>query len=108
LQGEVPKGGVFKNLTGLSIVGNNALCGGIPQLHLPKCSSFHARKNSKGMPKFLLITIPTIGSLILLFLVWAGFHHRKSKAAPKKDLPPQFAEIELPIVPYNDILKGTD
>jgi Leucine-rich repeat (LRR) protein len=108
LQGEVPKGGVFKNLSGLSIVGNNALCGGIPQLHLPKCPSFRARKNSKGIPKFLLITIPTIGSLILLFLVWAGFHHRKSKTATKKDLPPQFAEIELPIVPYNDILKGTD
>ena len=60
------------------------------------------------MPKFLLITIPTIGSLILLFLVWAGFHYRKSKTAPKKDLPPQFAEVGFPIVPYNDILKGTD
>ena len=81
---------------------------GIPQLHLPKCSSFHARKNSKGMPKFLLITIPTIGNPILLFLVWAGFHYRKSKTAPKKDLPPQFAEVGFPIVPYNDILKGTD
>ncbi|CAD6226149.1 unnamed protein product [Miscanthus lutarioriparius] len=108
LQGEVPKGGVFKNLTGLSIVGNNALCGWIPQLHLSKCPSSCARKNRKGTPKFLRIAIPAIGSLILLFLVWAGFHYRKSKIAPKKDLPPQFAEVELPIVPYNDILKGTD
>ena len=108
LQGEVPKGGVFKNLTGLSIVGNNALCGGIPQLHLPKCSSFYLRKNKKGISKFLRIAIPTIGSLILLFLVWAGFHRRKPRIVPKKDLPPQFTEIELPIVPYNDILKGTD
>jgi hypothetical protein len=108
LQGEVPKGGVFKNLSGLSIVGNNALCGGIPQLHLPKCPSSYARKNRKAIHKFLRIAIPTIGSLILLFLVWAEFHHRKSKTAPKKDLPPQFPEIELPIVPYNDILKGTD
>jgi hypothetical protein len=108
LQGEIPKGGIFKNLTGLSIVGNNALCGGIPQLHLPKCPSFRARKNRKGIPKFLRITIPTIGSLILLFLVWAVFHHSKSKTAPKKDLPPQFPEIELPMVLYNDILKGTD
>ncbi|OEL14411.1 hypothetical protein BAE44_0024570 [Dichanthelium oligosanthes] len=37
LQGDVPEAGVFRNLTGLSIVGNNALCGGIPQLHLPRC-----------------------------------------------------------------------
>ena len=108
LQGEIPKGGVFKNLTGLSIVGNNELCGGIPPLHLPKCPSSCTRKNRKGIPKFLRIAIPTIGSLILLFLVWAGFHHRKSKTAPKKDLPTEFPEIELPIVPYNDILKGTD
>jgi hypothetical protein len=108
LQGEVPNGGVFKNLTRLSIAGNNALCGGIPQLHLQKCPSSNARKNSKGVPKFLRIVIPTIGSLILLFLVWTGFHHRKSKRAPKKDLPPQFPETELPMVPYNDILKGTD
>jgi len=109
LQGEVPKGGVFKNLTGLSIVGNNALCGGVPQLHLPKCPSFSARKNNKGIPKYLRITIPTVGSLLLLlFLVWAGYHHRKSKTVLKKGLPPQFAEIELPVVPYNDIMKGTD
>ncbi|KAG0542131.1 hypothetical protein BDA96_02G076500 [Sorghum bicolor] len=108
LQGEIPKRGVYKNLTGISIVGNNALCGGIPQLHLPKCPSSCARKNRKGIRKFLRIAIPTIGCLVLVFLVWAGFHHRKSKTAPKKDLPPQFAEIELPIVPYNDILKGTD
>ncbi|KAG0542136.1 hypothetical protein BDA96_02G077000 [Sorghum bicolor] len=108
LQGEIPKEGVFKNLTGLSIVGNNALCGGIPQLHLQKCPSSYARKSRKGVPKFLRIAIPTGGSLILLFLVWAGYHHRKSKTVPKKDLLPQFAEIELPIFPYNDILNGTD
>jgi hypothetical protein len=53
------------------------------------------------------MAIPTIGCLILLFLVWAGFRYKKFKTIPKKDLPPQFAEIELPIVPYNDILKGT-
>ena len=84
LQGEIPKGGVLKNLTRLSIIGNNALCGGIPQLHLSKCASFCARKNRKDIPKFLRITIPTIGSLILLFLGWAGFHHRKSKTVRRK------------------------
>ena len=67
LQGEVPKGGVFKNLTGLSIVGNNALCGGISQLHLSKCPSSCARKNRKGTPKFHRIAIPAIGNLILFF-----------------------------------------
>ncbi|CAL5089344.1 unnamed protein product [Urochloa decumbens] len=109
LQGEVPKQGVFRNITGLSIVGNDELCGGIPQLQLPKCPSSSARKNNKGMQKSLRIVIPTAGAFLLsLFIVWAGFHYRKTKTALKKEMTPQFTEIELPIVPYNDILKGTD
>jgi Leucine-rich repeat (LRR) protein len=109
LHGEVPKEGVFANLTGLSIVGNNALCGGIPQLHLPECPNSSARKNRKGMSKYLRIAIPTAAALLLsIFVVWVGFLYKKSKTAQKKEIPPQFTEIELPTVPYNDILKGTD
>jgi len=109
LQGEVPKEGVFTNLTGLTIVGNNALCGGIPELHLHKCPSSSARKGKKGMLRSIRIAIPTAGALLLLlFVVLAGFIYRKFKTAPKKEIPPQFTETEIPIVPYNDILKGTD
>jgi serine/threonine protein kinase len=46
--------------------------------------------------------------LILSGLVWARFLYRKFKTPLKKEISPQFAEIELPIVPYNDIVKGTD
>jgi len=58
----------------------------------------------------LIIAMPTAGALLLLIagLVWAAFHYKKFKIATKKEMPPQFAEIELPIVPYNDILNGTD
>ncbi|OEL13910.1 putative LRR receptor-like serine/threonine-protein kinase, partial [Dichanthelium oligosanthes] len=110
LQGEVPKEGVFRNITGLSIVGNNELCGGMPQLHLPKCPSSSARKNKKGMPKSLRIAIPIAGAHLLLLsgLFWARFLQRKFRAAVKKEIAPRFMELELPIVPYNDILKGTD
>ncbi|KAG2641270.1 probable LRR receptor-like serine/threonine-protein kinase At3g47570 [Panicum virgatum] len=109
LHGKVPKEGIFTNLTGLSIVGNNALCGGVPQLHLPECPSSSARKNKKGMSKSLRIAIPTAGApLLSIFVVWAGLLYRKLKKASKKEIPPQFTEPELPIVPYNDILKGTD
>ncbi|RLM86369.1 hypothetical protein C2845_PM04G07340 [Panicum miliaceum] len=110
LHGEVPKEGVFTNLTGLSIVGNNALCGGIPQLHLQECPSSSVRKNKKVMSKSLRIAIPTAAGALLLsfFVVWAGLLYRKLKTTSKKEIPPQFTEPELPIVPYNDILKGTD
>ncbi|RCV10053.1 hypothetical protein SETIT_2G080800v2, partial [Setaria italica] len=111
LQGEVPKEGVFRNITGLSIVGNNALCGGIQQPHLPKCTKSTVGKKKKSMPKFLRIVIPITGAIMLLLsgLALAGFCYRKSKVGLKKDdEQPQLTEIELPMIPYNDILKGTD
>jgi serine/threonine protein kinase len=109
LQGEVPTEGVFRNLTGLSISGNDALCGGIPQLRLRKCSSFTAKGNKERMQKSLRIAIPA-GALLLLLsgLAWAGFMYRKFKTAYMKEMSHQFTDIELPIVPYNDLLKGTD
>ncbi|KAL6846081.1 hypothetical protein ACP4OV_023529 [Aristida adscensionis] len=110
LQGEVPTEGVFRNLTGLSIVGNSELCGGIQELHLPKCPNKTARKNQKSMPKSLTIVVPTVGALLLLLsgLALAGIFYRKSKAGLEKEMSSQFTNIELTMVPYNDILKGTD
>jgi hypothetical protein len=100
LHGEVPKEGVFTNLTGLSIVGNSALCGGLPQLHLQECPSSSVRKIKKGMSKSLRIAIPTAAGAPLLsfFVVWAGLLYRKLKTTSKKEIPPQFTEPELPIV----------
>ncbi|KAG2376389.1 uncharacterized protein HKW66_Vig0154570 [Vigna angularis] len=37
LDGEVPTDGVFRNACGVVISGNNGLCGGISELHLPSC-----------------------------------------------------------------------
>ncbi|XP_021732118.1 probable LRR receptor-like serine/threonine-protein kinase At3g47570 [Chenopodium quinoa] len=45
LEGEVPIEGVFKNATGILINGNNRLCGGIPELQLPRCNL--SRSNTK-------------------------------------------------------------
>nr|XP_023876767.1 probable LRR receptor-like serine/threonine-protein kinase At3g47570 [Quercus suber] len=36
-EGEVPTEGIFKNTSVISLIGNTNLCGGIPQLQLPKC-----------------------------------------------------------------------
>ncbi|RLM80027.1 putative receptor-like protein kinase [Panicum miliaceum] len=111
LQGEVPTEGVFKNLTGLSITGNNELCGGIPQLHLPKCPNPTARKNEKAMSVHLRIAGITIGAILVLIsgLALAVFLYRRYKAGTTKEqLPSHFTEIDLLMVSYNEILKGTD
>ncbi|KAJ3674845.1 hypothetical protein LUZ60_005461 [Juncus effusus] len=36
-EGELPKLGIFKNVSAIDIRGNPKLCGGVPELHLPKC-----------------------------------------------------------------------
>nr|XP_008377050.3 probable LRR receptor-like serine/threonine-protein kinase At3g47570 [Malus domestica] len=36
-EGELPKERIFVNVSGVSVLGNHRLCGGIPQLHLPTC-----------------------------------------------------------------------
>ncbi|XP_034216045.1 probable LRR receptor-like serine/threonine-protein kinase At3g47570 [Prunus dulcis] len=36
-EGELPKEGIVSNASGLSVLGNHRLCGGIPQLLLPAC-----------------------------------------------------------------------
>ena len=37
IKGPLPTIGVFKNVDAISIIGNDKLCGDIPQLQLPKC-----------------------------------------------------------------------
>jgi hypothetical protein len=111
LQGEVPKEGVFKNLTGLSIVGNKGLCGGIPQLHLRRCPNSAARKNKKAMPMALRIAVPAVGAILVLFsgLALAVFLCKRSQATmTKEQQSPPFIEIDLPMVLYNELLKETD
>uniref|UniRef100_A0A7N0TA41 non-specific serine/threonine protein kinase n=1 Tax=Kalanchoe fedtschenkoi TaxID=63787 RepID=A0A7N0TA41_KALFE len=67
LEGEVPQKGVFSNLTGISLQGNEKLCGGIPKLHLPNCSGRTSEsKNEKR--RIIFITSVTVGVFFCLVL----------------------------------------
>jgi hypothetical protein len=55
LEGEVPTNGVFGNVIKVEVIGNNKLCGGISQLHLPPCP-IKGRKYAK-QHKFKLIAV---------------------------------------------------
>ncbi|RZC56682.1 hypothetical protein C5167_015531 [Papaver somniferum] len=57
LSGEVPKQGIFDNISAFSILGNNNLCGGISLLHLPSCPTPAAKKHSKEFPSMRLLLI---------------------------------------------------
>ncbi|KAF3438484.1 hypothetical protein FNV43_RR21246 [Rhamnella rubrinervis] len=61
LEGQVPVEGVFKNKSGLSMMGNTRLCGGIPQLNLPRCPSniYKKRKLSRRTVAVKVLNLQT-------------------------------------------------
>ena len=82
LEGEVPSGGVFTNMSGISITGNKKLCGGIPQLHLPACSDISlSGKNGKvkHLSIKIIIAISIAGVSCLAFLVASVFLYERKK-----------------------------
>uniref|UniRef100_A0A7N0TRA0 non-specific serine/threonine protein kinase n=1 Tax=Kalanchoe fedtschenkoi TaxID=63787 RepID=A0A7N0TRA0_KALFE len=70
LEGPIPTEGIFSNVTRLYLQGNERLCGGIPELHLPKCSSTNQVKNEKrsSMSNVVIIavTVSTFFGLVLV------------------------------------------
>ncbi|KAL8241261.1 hypothetical protein R6Q59_014616 [Mikania micrantha] len=101
-EGEVSRKGVFSNASLVSILGNNRLCGGVPELHLPKCSS---NKNKLSLAVILVICcglVLVVVATILFFLC----HQQKREA---KDEPREtfFWEF-LMQVSYETLYKSTD
>ncbi|XP_030961904.1 putative receptor-like protein kinase At3g47110 isoform X2 [Quercus lobata] len=92
IEGEVPTGGVFRNVNAISVIGNNKLCGGIPQLQLTTCHI--VTKSRKSFTSRVTITIICVVACILLvssFLVlyWRKRSKRKlSSIVLKMDLLP--------------------
>lgn len=66
LHGEVPLSGVFANMSGFSIIGNDGLCGGIPELKLPPCQ---VKPHKQRHLLLLSILLPVAGIAICLCLL---------------------------------------
>ena len=73
LEGEVPREGVFKNISGVSIIGNKELCGGIPEIELPNCSNQEAKKKGNVLSTkvivVLIVSIPLASMLVVLLVI---------------------------------------
>ncbi|XVE76408.1 hypothetical protein DITRI_Ditri12bG0170400 [Diplodiscus trichospermus] len=68
LSGEVPIAGVFRNSTAVSLSGNLNLCGGVPALELPVCSS--PKKHSGGSKlKIVLIALFSSFAFIIIIII---------------------------------------
>ncbi|CAN6195575.1 unnamed protein product [Urochloa humidicola] len=111
LQGEVPKGGVFANASGLSIAGNDELCGGNPKLHLAPCSTASSvEKNKRKLSRPIMVTIALICSLLFLCLVVSLIHliHKRLRQRKQNQLIPTVIDAQYERVSYQALANGTD
>ncbi|XP_008392991.2 probable LRR receptor-like serine/threonine-protein kinase At3g47570 [Malus domestica] len=117
-QDAIPMEGVFKNTTVLHIKGNPQLCGGIPQLQLPKCNSNESKQEIFPWRKFL-ISFACGGSIGVILLLWCVILYPPKKAlsfmllylsrkARLKLTLGSSWEVSLLKVSYGDLLEATN
>ncbi|KAK4579475.1 hypothetical protein RGQ29_029228 [Quercus rubra] len=104
-EGEVPEGGVFKNTSVISLIGNTKLCGGVPKLQLPKCPiKVMKPRNSIGFK--LAIGISSIVLFLFLFSSFLVLYRMKKS---KKKSPSVVSTMDLiPNVSYKELYQATN
>ncbi|KAL8247475.1 hypothetical protein R6Q59_008691 [Mikania micrantha] len=102
--GEVPRNGVFANASSVSIVGNDRLCGGVPMLRLPKCSS-NNKKRKLSLAVILVISI--VPALLLVAIVLFLVCYRQNKNIEEEPLVTGSGE-SLVQVSFETLHKATD
>ncbi|CAL4886700.1 unnamed protein product [Urochloa decumbens] len=101
LHGEVPRDGVFRNASAVSLVGNKELCGGMLDLHMPSCPTVSRRNVAQYY--LIRVLIPIFGFMSLLMLIYFVLTEKKMARGPSlSPLGDQF-----PIVSYNDLAQAT-
>ncbi|KAL6897258.1 hypothetical protein ACP4OV_006954 [Aristida adscensionis] len=109
LQGEVPDRGAFRNLTYISVAGNSELCSRTPQFNLATCSTRPLRNGRKKKSKSLIISLLTIGTVLLsVLIVLAWTLHKKLKQRQKGRLKSPMAEDQYERVSYLKLSTGTN
>ncbi|XP_043700229.1 probable LRR receptor-like serine/threonine-protein kinase At3g47570 [Telopea speciosissima] len=106
LEGEVSVDGVFGNLSAFSVIGNNKLCGGIQELHLPACQIQKSKDGRPHVIKLIVIICGCGGSLSLIFFMVLFIICRKRKE--KKESTLFFIESRHFKISYAQLLKATD
>ncbi|KAF5771141.1 putative protein kinase RLK-Pelle-LRR-XII-1 family [Helianthus annuus] len=109
LEDKVPVKGVFANTSAISVIGNTRLCGGIPHLHLPKCTST-TRDSKRRIQKHSIRVIvaislsSTIAGLALLsfILFYCCIKKKRDKPSEARILAESFEKIS-----YARLFKAT-
>jgi len=87
LVGEVPTEGVFRNASGISLIGNKNLCGGIQELQLLACDIKVMKQGKSHIFKLTAIIVSGVLCLILFSSFLVLYRRRKSKTESSSTLP---------------------
>ncbi|XP_045813772.1 probable LRR receptor-like serine/threonine-protein kinase At3g47570 isoform X3 [Trifolium pratense] len=105
LEGEVPIYGVFGNATQVEIIGNNKLCGGIAQLHLPPCHINGIKHPKHHEFRFIIVIVSVVSFLLILSFIITIYWMRKRNQKQSFDSP---TIDQLTKVSYQALHRGTD
>eukprot|EP00257_Ricinus_communis_P020276 XP_015579471.2 putative receptor-like protein kinase At3g47110 [Ricinus communis] len=106
LEGEVPLGGVFGNVTGFSMMGNNMLCGGVPKLNLPAC--LNKKLKRKGNIQSVKVIVPiTISILVASTLMMVLFILWRKRNSREKSLFASLLDAGHLRLSYKELLQAT-
>ncbi|KAJ9175862.1 hypothetical protein P3X46_014370 [Hevea brasiliensis] len=82
-EGLVPMKGVFRNASATSVMGNDKLCGGIPEFQLPKCN-FEVPKSQRLTTKLkaIIATVAGLSGAALMLSFMFFLRLRKKSMSP--------------------------
>lgn len=101
-EGQVPQDGIFLNATAISIIGDDGLCGGIPELKLPACTQNIFNKSSSKLIKIVSIS----SAIVLITLVSALFTFYQRKKVTEAKL--QASLQQYMRVSYGELVRVTN
>ncbi|XP_062000737.1 probable LRR receptor-like serine/threonine-protein kinase At3g47570 isoform X2 [Rosa rugosa] len=113
-EGEVPIEGIFRNTSAVSLMGNRGLCGGIPQLRLPICTSItpdqprKPPKPAKALIHYkLAVLIISSGAVGVIWLLYFVLLYRSRESRVESSSEPSL-DVSFLKLSYRDLLKATD
>ncbi|XP_006480689.1 probable LRR receptor-like serine/threonine-protein kinase At3g47570 [Citrus sinensis] len=106
-EGKIPAKGIFANASAISVVGCNRLCGGIPELQLPKCTE--SKSSSQKISRRLKIIISAITAFSGFFMVsfFILYWHKWRRGPSRLPSRPMMRKA-LPKMSYKSLLKATN
>ncbi|KAF7104243.1 hypothetical protein CFC21_105151 [Triticum aestivum] len=106
LEGEVPTDGIFSNAASASasVMGNDGLCNGIPQLKLPHCSNLTTKKPTQK----LAIIFSICGAVVFIALVFALSTFYSKSRKMKANMQTSSIDEQYLRVSYAELVTATN